>query len=77
MTTIDSYDDECRHGMFPASSCSICNGNDARRAAADTTVVHWFEARYDGPIACGCHVQIGDRIGRRADNTFVCSDHGR
>jgi hypothetical protein len=76
MTSIDE-DEGCKHGLWPALSCSICNGNEARRSAEASTVVHWFDARYDGRVGCGCYVQVGDRIGRREDDTFVCTAHGR
>ena len=29
MTTIDTADDECKHGIFPVGSCTTCSGKDA------------------------------------------------
>lgn len=60
----------------PKSQCSKCNGLEARRAEAAAEIVGWFSARYDSRIACGCYVRQGDIIGRRADDTYVCSTHG-
>lgn len=72
MTVIDERDDECRHGVFPATSCSICSGADARRKAESHAVEYTFPAQYDGTLACGHYAMIGDIIAKRADGSYVC-----
>lgn len=76
MTTIDSDPDECRHGVWPASSCSYCSGKDAARARAAAVIEHEFPARYISLLGCGHFSTIGETIGRRADGTLVCAECG-
>ncbi len=76
MTTID-FDSECIHGLGPVSACVICNGRAERERAAAAEVVHWFDARYDSRLGCGCYALIGEPIAKRADGTYVCADHER
>lgn len=74
MTTIDERDDECIHGMFPPTSCTICNGRDAARARAAAAIEYEFPARYISLLGCGHFSTIGETIARRADGTLVCTD---
>lgn len=76
MTTIDEDDGACIHGVWPDTSCSICSGADARRAAAAREVVYWFTAQFESRLACGCIAVAGERIGRCVDEAYVCQAHG-
>ncbi len=53
-------DDECIHGLGPVAACIICNGREARERAAANVVEYRFSAQFDGPAACGHHVERGD-----------------
>lgn len=74
MTTIDEFEDCCIHGMLPPSSCTICTGKDRARAKAAAEVIQRFPARYSTRLACGHHVDVGDIIARRNDDSYVCGD---
>ena len=68
MSTIDQDADECIHGIYPASSCSICNGNQHERVllAQDWRT---FPAKYDGNCAgCDLPISVGQWIVWRPDS---------
>jgi hypothetical protein len=72
MTVIEEHDGDCRHGVYPAMCCTLCNGNEARRRAESEAVLYSFPAHYDGTLACGHYARMGDIIAKRADGTYVC-----
>lgn len=67
-------DDECIHGLGPVSACVLCNGRAAREAAAAREVTAQWSALFDGPVACGCRVEVGDPLARLGDGRVVCGD---
>lgn len=53
--------DECIHGMYPVSSCTICNGKD--KACKEEPEVRVFPARYSGTCwDCDHDIEVGDLI---------------
>jgi hypothetical protein len=76
VTVIDEHDGDCKHGIYPPSSCTRCNGSDARRAAEDRRIIGVpFQANFAQRAACGCYIRVGDMIARRADDKYVCEEH--
>lgn len=52
-------DEECIHGMYPITSCTICNGKDKKAAMEPRT----FKASYAGTCTnCYGRIEIGDMI---------------
>jgi len=66
--------DECIHGIFPKEMCSICNGNDRKRATEEGAVDYTFTAKFSGVCSCGNIIEAGDHVGRLINNKIVCED---
>lgn len=66
--------DECIHGLGPISACTICNGRAAAERKAANAVDYSFTAKFDGPLACGHHSEIGDQLHRLGDGRIVCDE---
>lgn len=59
-------EEECIHGIWPATACTTCNGKD-RRAE---TEIHWrtFTAKYVGHCGgCNLPINIGATIAWHED----------
>lgn len=67
---------ECIHGIYPESSCTVCNGRDrAERLEAQrqaTTVAFYFTAQYGGECPrCGLPIAIHDQCAQMQDGTNI------
>lgn len=61
--SIDLDDGDCIHGVWPATSCSICSGHDAadRKVAERAPVT--FTAAYESACpSCRQPIRVGDTI---------------
>lgn len=67
---------ECIHDVWPASSCTICNGRvDRERAQAlDTTVMARMTAKFSGSCQCDEAIDPGDPIALLSSGVWVCED---
>jgi hypothetical protein len=55
-------DEECKHLVYPASACTICNGKDAKQEATGQ-YTGTFDASYGGRCQnCPARVSEGDVI---------------
>lgn len=80
-----STDGECKHEIFPASSCDMCNPVSAvvyttSSLIPDAEVDAWFVASFDGYgdwacSECGGVTEEGTEIGRLKDGTYVHRRH--
>ena len=76
--SIDLNDDECIHGMYPASSCSLCNGRERREQAERDRIVARWAAKFAGVCTkCGDDIAVGEPIARTADDRYVCGECAR
>jgi hypothetical protein len=68
--------DECPHGLGLRSTCTLCNGREAReRKEARRHMSCGIVARFAGICAsCGDAINEGDIICRRADGCYVCCE---
>lgn len=60
--------EECVHGIYPETACTICNGRKTKRAEISED---WrtFPAKYEGTCAgCGLPIAIGQFIVWRPDS---------
>lgn len=66
-------DEECKHGIWPATSCSLCNGREKREQTERDRVVWIGTARYAAVCAGGCgdFIEPGDRIVRTAADRYL------
>ncbi len=66
--------DDCIHGLGPVAACVICNGRAEREEHDGRRVVARFIAKFPGTRChhCDGDIEIGDRMGRTADDYYVC-----
>jgi hypothetical protein len=66
---IEQDPEECIHGIWPASSCTRCNGRDKLAAQLDLEPVATFPAKYSGQCStCHCWWAVGDLITKLGDS---------
>lgn len=71
----DNNDDECIHGMYPASSCTLCNGKSERAQREADSIEYEFVAKFRGACQrCRDFINPGEEMARTGDGRLVCRD---
>jgi len=66
-------EDECKHGIWPATSCTLCMHKPALAERPLVVIVaRWTAKYYSKCSACGESIEPGDEIAKTGDDEYLC-----
>lgn len=65
--------DECKHGIWPPSSCTICTGKEIAPVEARIIIVARWRAKFPGKChTCGDDIEVGQHIAQDTEDRYLC-----
>lgn len=66
--------EDCIHGIWPPSSCTLCTGKDIPVATESWTfIVARWEAKFPAKCyRCGDDISVGDQIAQDTEDNHLC-----
>lgn len=66
--------EECKHGIWPPTSCTICTGKEVKTLVEDRVIIvaRWH-AKFPGKChSCGDDIALDDPIAQDTDDRYLC-----